>query len=76
MSNVFDKINHLTVGSCTCMTKTDDIYYHDEKCRYRLLREIYSDVERIFHYNGELCSFIVQKGITPPGWKRIEADEI
>lgn len=27
------------LGSCTCVTKTPDIAFHDEKCRYRVLSE-------------------------------------
>jgi hypothetical protein len=29
------------VGSCTCMTKTPEIEYHKETCKYRMLREAY-----------------------------------
>jgi hypothetical protein len=74
MTDVFDKLHAAMIGSCTCQTKTPDVYYHNENCRYRLLDEVYKDVERIFHYNGQLCSCIVQNGITPPGWISINYD--
>lgn len=69
--DVFEKLQYAMISSCTCLTKTPDIYYHKETCRYRLLSEVYTEVERIFHYNGQLCSCIVQNGITPPGWIKI-----
>ncbi len=72
MSDVFEKLNRATVASCTCLTKTPEVEYHDENCRYRLLREIYTDVERIFHHNGQLASCILQNGIIPPGWIEVK----
>lgn len=35
------------LGSCTCVTKTPDIAFHDEKCRYRVLREASAELTGI-----------------------------
>lgn len=70
MSDVFEKIDRLSISSCTCLTKTPDTYYHKEDCGYRILREIHDDVKRIFFYNGELCKILARNNITPPGWTR------
>ena len=34
------RLINLQVGGCTCMTKTPDIQYHNERCTYRLATEI------------------------------------
>lgn len=37
---VFDKLQQLQVGGCTCLTKTPELQFHAPGCRYRLAREI------------------------------------
>lgn len=34
-----DQLKLLTIGSCTCMTKSHLPEHHDEQCRYRVLEE-------------------------------------
>lgn len=43
----------LSLGSCTCQTKTPEAEHHDEKCRYRkinqamdITRDILKDLEK------------------------------
>ena len=37
MNSVIQKINEEMVGSCTCRTKTPEVEYHEENCRYATL---------------------------------------
>lgn len=74
-SDPFEKLLSAMIGSCTCLTKTPEAGYHKENCRYRLLKEVYNDMERIFHYNGQLCGIILRHGITPPGWIDVTKDQ-
>ena len=34
------RLTALTVGSCTCCTKTPEVVYHREDCHYRLASEV------------------------------------
>lgn len=38
-----------TSGKCNCLTKTPDINYHDEKCEYKILMNIYDSLTEIQH---------------------------
>lgn len=38
--DIFIKLEILKCGSCSCLTKTNDDKFHDQKCGYRLLCEI------------------------------------
>lgn len=36
---LLDKLTRIMVGGCTCMTKTDEVRFHAERCHYRLAFE-------------------------------------
>lgn len=40
MDEIMGKLSLLTIGCCTCFTKTPNINYHDKDCSYRLAFEI------------------------------------
>lgn len=49
------KLLQHTIASCTCFTKTNDIKYHNEDCRYRVISEA---IEEITQLRGCLFSVI------------------
>jgi hypothetical protein len=36
---VQQKLTRIMVGGCTCMTKTPELRYHNERCHFRLASE-------------------------------------
>lgn len=43
-----------TVASCCCMTKTHEVKYHDELCRYRLLTEATDEITKLREGNSNV----------------------
>jgi hypothetical protein len=48
MKDILVKINTLKIASCNCLTKTPDVLYHNEKCRYRILSELEIDIKKLY----------------------------
>ena len=38
-ADVFTLYTIAVIGSCTCLTKTNEVKYHEEDCHYRLVSE-------------------------------------
>ena len=39
VKRALDVLRRLIVGSCSCLTKTDDPAYHAEDCKYRIIMD-------------------------------------
>jgi hypothetical protein len=61
MNDIKAKLLNLSIGSCSCMTKTPVIYYHDENCRYRILQEISQEVDHILELNKNLTNQLKER---------------
>lgn len=53
MNAIKCKLLKAEIGSCTCLTKTHDPEYHDENCRYRILREVGAELDRMYAVEKE-----------------------
>ena len=40
IKELVDSLEKLKIGSCTCLTKTPDVEYHSDECRYRIICQI------------------------------------
>lgn len=40
INDVLRKLDYLSIASCSCLTKTPDIEFHSDTCRYKILQEI------------------------------------
>lgn len=47
ISYIIRKIDQASIASCSCLTKTPEIEFHSETCRYRILQEIKLDIEKL-----------------------------
>lgn len=47
MKSVLHKLAAMAIGSCTCITKTQDTSYHSEDCLYRNLVEVRREVKQL-----------------------------
>lgn len=47
IKNIQENASVLCVASCTCMTKTNDVKFHEMGCRYFVAKKIESDAKRI-----------------------------
>ena len=45
-------LSHLTIGSCTCMTKTPELLYHTPECKYRLAAQAQQIVLLLSNLHG------------------------
>ena len=47
IKDLLERITTATISSCNCGTKTPDVNYHKETCRYRVLEECYRVLSKI-----------------------------
>ena len=45
-NSVFEKLSLLQFSSCSCLTKTPELKYHQELCKYRLAAELKQELEK------------------------------
>lgn len=55
------RLARLQVGGCTCMTKTPELKYHDERCTYRLASEIAILLDQIMEVTQQEKELILRK---------------
>ncbi len=41
------KLTKMITASCTCVTKTNDITFHNENCHYRVICEAITEIENL-----------------------------
>ena len=52
--DLLHRLDMATLASCTCLTKTDQVEFHNPMCRYRLLREAAMVIRRFMRVEIEL----------------------
>ena len=49
-SNITDAMEFImaeTIASCSCMTKSPDMHYHQDDCRYKKLMIVYTQLDQL-----------------------------
>lgn len=52
-ADLVQRLDLSTVASCTCLTKTPEVRFHDPMCRYRILREASAVLRRFMRLEAD-----------------------
>lgn len=69
------KLHEMQIGSCTCLTKTPELKYHAEDCRYRVSAEILAYVEKL-EGDAKLLEFITTQCLRGSTYKSVVGLEV
>lgn len=59
---VINRLQLMSIASCTCVTKTPVAEFHADECRYRNIQRTINDLEEIKQKVGDLLATIHRDG--------------